>query len=222
MTGESQLAEAPESPEYEEFAGAGEAVERLIHLYQASAGFLRSRFDDAVANGMPRHRVRAYYPELRLTTKVYATKDTRLSFGHVIEPGRYSTTITRPELFRNYLIQQIGLLIEHHRVPVQVGVSTTPIPVHFAVAGGGSLQIPKGGIVEQSLRDVFDVPELATINDDIVNGHGFAYEDGSHPLAPFTAQRIDYSLARLSHYMATDADHFQNYVLFTNYQFYVD
>ena len=222
MTGENQRVEAPDSPEYEEFADAGEAIERLIHLYEASAGFLRSRFDDAVANGMPRRRMRAYYPELRLTTAIYATKDTRLSFGHVIEPGRYSTTITRPELFRNYLTQQIGLLIEHHKVPVQVGVSTTPIPVHFAVAGGGSLQIPKGGIVEQSLRDVFDVPELATINDDIVNGHGFTYEDGSHPLAPFTAQRIDYSLARLSHYMATDAGHFQNYVLFTNYQFYVD
>jgi AMP nucleosidase len=41
-------------------------------------------------------------------------------------------------------------------------------------------------------------------------------------LAPFTAQRVDYSLARLSHYTATDATHFQNHVLFTNYQFYVD
>ena len=41
-------------------------------------------------------------------------------------------------------------------------------------------------------------------------------------LAEFTAQRIDYSLARLSHYTATSAEHFQNHVLFTNYQFYVD
>ena len=41
------------------------------------------------------------------------------------------------------------------------------------------------------------------------------------PLAPFTAQRVDYSLARLAHYTATDPSHFQNYVLFTNYQFYV-
>jgi AMP nucleosidase len=40
-------------------------------------------------------------------------------------------------------------------------------------------------------------------------------------LAPFTAQRVDYSLARLSHYTATDPHHFQNHVLFTNYQFYV-
>jgi AMP nucleosidase len=33
---------------------------------------------------------------------------------------------------------------------------------------------------------------------------------------------VDYSLARLSHYTATDPAHFQNHVLFTNYQFYVD
>ena len=42
------------------------------------------------------------------------------------------------------------------------------------------------------------------------------------PLAPFTAQRIDYSLHRLSHYTATSPQHFQNFVLFTNYQFYID
>ena len=45
---------------------------------------------------------------------------------------------------------------------------------------------------------------------------------GSEPLAPFTAQRVDYSLARLAHYTATDPEHFQNHVLFTNYQFYVE
>jgi len=42
------------------------------------------------------------------------------------------------------------------------------------------------------------------------------------PLAPFPAQRIDYSLHRLKHYTATEPEHFQNYVLFTNYQFYID
>jgi hypothetical protein len=39
---------------------------------------------------------------------------------------------------------------------------------------------------------------------------------------PFTAQRVDYSLHRLSHYTATSPAHFQNFVLFTNYQFYID
>lgn len=45
---------------------------------------------------------------------------------------------------------------------------------------------------------------------------------GLRPLAPFTAQRVDYSLARLAHYTATEPEHFQNHVLFTNYQFYVN
>jgi AMP nucleosidase len=55
-----------------------------------------------------------------------------------------------------------------------------------------------------------------------VNGQTRLTPDGSRPLAPFTAQRIDYSLARLAHYTATSPAHFQNHVLFTNYQFYMD
>jgi hypothetical protein len=50
-------------------------------------------------------------------------------------PGTYATTVTRPDLFRNYLIQQIELLMQNHGVTVQIGPSDTPIPVHFAVAG---------------------------------------------------------------------------------------
>ena len=64
------------------------------------------------------------------------------------------------------------------------------------------------------------MPDLSTTNDDIVNGTHVP-GDGIGPLSLFTAQRIDYSLARLSHYTATDAEHFQNHILFTNYQFYV-
>ena len=60
------------------------------------------------------------------------------------------------------------------------------------------------------------------MNDDIVNGVAGPMPDGSLHLAAFTAQRIDYSLARLQHYTATAAEHFQNFILFTNYQFYVD
>jgi AMP nucleosidase len=71
------------------------------------------------------------------------------------------------------------------------------------------------------LRDFFDVPHLNTTNDDIVNGPAVATPEGVLPLAPFTAQRVDYSLSRLAHYTATAPEHFQNYVLLTNYQFYV-
>src|SRR5690606_5297472 len=38
----------------------------------------------------------------------------------------------------------------------------------------------------------------------------------------FRAARVDYSLHRLHHYTGTDPAHFQNFVILTNYQFYVD
>ena len=44
------------------------------------------------------------------------------------EPGIYQTTITQPALFRDYLIEQVGLLLQNHRVAVEVGESDSPIP----------------------------------------------------------------------------------------------
>jgi AMP nucleosidase len=212
----------PEPTAPEAFTDPEAAVDRLEAIYAASTDFLTRHFSETVRANRPEGRVRAFYPEIRLTTTTYAKTDSRLSFGHVAGPGTYSTTITRPDLFRNYLVQQIGLLIQNHGVPVTIGTSETPIPVHFAVAGNPDLPVPQDGTLEFSLRDVFDVPDLATTNDDIVNGTRRIHPDGSAPLAPFTAQRVDYSLARLSHYTATDPRHFQNHVLFTNYQFYID
>ena len=212
----------PPVPEPERFTDPAAAVARLQELYRTASDFLCERFGEVLREGMPAARFRAFYPEVRLTTSSFATIDSRLSFGHVAEPGTYSTTVTRPDLFAHYLTQQIGLLIENHGVPVTVGASATPMPVHFAVANDAGVTVPQEGALDFTLRDVFDVPDLATTHDDIVNGFGYAYPDGSGPLAPFTAQRIDYSLARLSHYTATSADHFQNHVLFTNYQFYVE
>ncbi|MCU0802802.1 MAG: AMP nucleosidase [Rhodobacteraceae bacterium] len=204
------------------FRDAEAAVTRLEALFAQATQFLARHFSAAVTGGKPAQRIRAYYPEIRLTVTSFDKTDSRLSFGHVATPGTYATTVTRPDLFRNYLIQQIGLLMQHHKVEVMIGPSDTPIPVHFAVAGNPNVSVPQEGVMEFSLRDVFDVPDLATTNDDIVNGVRQFNADGSRPLAPFTAQRVDYSLARLTHYTATNPAHFQNHVLFTNYQFYVD
>ena len=210
----------PDTPNPESFRDATAAVDRLTELYQQATTFLHDAFAKAMETSAPDARVRAFYPELRFRTSSYTHVDTRLSFGHVSSPGTFAATITRPDLFRNYLIQQIGLLIENHDQPVIVGPSTTPIPVHFAMTGDNALNVPQEGAADFTLRDVFDVPDLSTTNDDIVNGT-YVPEDDVRPLAPFTAQRVDYSLARLAHYTATDPEHFQTHVLFTNYQFYV-
>ena len=212
----------PDLSEPRRFTDGAEAVAELRRLYQEATDFLRRAFREAVTDGMPDCRYRAFYPEVRITTTSFARTDSRLSFGHVAEPGQYAATITRPDLFANYLTQQLDLLMRSHDVPVTVGPSRTAIPIHFAVLGDADVTVPQDGVLPFLMRDVFDVPDLNTTNDAIVNGVGFTYEDGARPLAPFTAQRVDYSLARLAHYTATDPSDFQNHVLFTNYQFYVE
>ncbi len=202
---------------------ADDAVAALIARYQSATGFLRERFQRYLnGDDIGVQRTRAWYPEIRLTIHSFAEVDNRLSYGNVSSPGHYATTVTRPELYRSYLREQIALLIKNYHVQVTIGQSDTPIPVHFAFDDDNHVTAGDSARLEQPLRDYFDVPVLATIDDHIVNGTFERTLGDALPLAPFTAQRIDYSLARLSHYTATRPEHFQNYVLFTNYQFYVD
>ncbi len=221
MHNANDTALTPDMPPARDFTDAVDAVDHLCRLYDKSIDFLRDAFVKALEGPVPDIRIRAFYPEVRLTVSSFALTDSRLAFGHVAGPGTHATTITRPDLFRDYLIQQIGLLIDNHGVPVSIGTSSTPIPIHFAVAQDARMTVPHEGAAGFTLRDVFDVPDLGTTNDDIINGFARNGAFDTAPLAPFTAQRIDYSLARLAHYTATSPTHFQNHVLFTNYQFYV-
>ena len=116
-------------------------------LYELSVRFLSDRFSEAIEHGRPDRRIRAFYPEIRLTTSTFELTDTRLSFGHVAEPGVYSATITRPDLFANYLTQQIKLLVQNHGEPVVIDMSQTPIPVHFAVANDAHVSVPQEGAI---------------------------------------------------------------------------
>ena len=214
--------ETPAAEARRDFTDAAAAVAHLRALYDQATGFLLGHFTRTLEGAAPAARYRAFYPEVRLVVPMHAKIDSRLSFGHVVAPGTYAATITRPDLFQHYLTEQLALLIKNHGVPVSIGLSDTPMPVHFAVAAQSDLAVPQEGVLDFSLRDVFDVPDLNTMNDDIVNGVAGPMPDGSQHLAAFTAQRVDYSLARLAHYTATAPEHFQNFVLFTNYQFYVD
>ncbi len=213
---------SPKVPAREEFSDAAAAIARLKEIYKISSKFLSDQFGKSIGGAKPSARFRAFYPQVCVTTNSFAKVDSRLSYGHVATPGRYATTVTRPDLFESYLTQQIDLLISNHGIRVSIGLSDTPMPVHFAVANDAAVSVPQEGTIDFALRDIFDVPDLATTNDDIVNGTFEPGADGIGALAPFTAQRVDYSLARLAHYTATLPEHFQNHVLFTNYQFYVE
>lgn len=210
--------QTPPAPAPQYFDNSKAALTQARALYDEAVNFLALRLTSIDAAQEPKERFRAFYPEIRIKMTSFANIDSRLSYGHVTRPGTYATTVTRPDLFDGYLTEQLDLLIENHDVEISVGVSDTPIPVHFAMQAQANKAVDLP--MEFPIRDVFDVPDLETTNDDIVNGV-MAKDQDCFPLAPFTAQRVDYSLARLSHYTATDVEHFQNHVLFTNYQFYV-
>lgn len=213
----------PELIPFVRFNDAGAATQRLVEIYARNTAFIRSAFANYAAGTYDRsQRFRACYPAIRIRVSTYQEVDSRLSYGHVVEPGTYMTTVTQPALYFDYLKEQIGLLIKNHGVPVEIGESDMPIPVHFAFYEEQNVATINADQLGNTLRDHFDVPNLAVTDDAIVNGTWQGRHGAPLPLAPFTAPRIDYSLHRLQHYTATAPRHFQHFVLFTNYQFYVD
>lgn len=213
---------SPEAVTLEAFTDAAAAVAQLEAIYLRNTRFIRDHFEIFLKGEVPAGRIRAFYPLLRFTTTSFGQVDSRLSYGQVPAPGTYETTISQPGLFGGYLREQLSLLIANHGMPVEVGESEVPIPLHFALPEGTHVEGAAVDALPLPLRDVFDVPDLSITDDAIVNGTLQITPGTPLPLAPFTAQRVDYSLHRLRHYTATSPVHFQNFVLFTNYQFYVD
>jgi AMP nucleosidase len=175
----------------EAFTDAAGAVARLDEIYQRNTAFLRDHFE-AYANGAAlATRVRATYPLVRITTASHARVDSRLAYGFVARPGVHETSVTRPDLFRSYFTEQIGLLIENHRVPVEIGESDEPIAVHFAYRRDINIAAARAGnaMADRPLRDAFDVPDLAAMDDAIANDTLELPPGAPAPLALFRAAR---------------------------------
>ena len=198
------------------------ALAQVRAIYDGSIAHLRSSLHDFVAGDNLASRVRACYPFVRVQTDTVARADSRLSYGFVAGPGTYETTLTRPDLFSSYYLEQFRLLLKNHNVSLEIGTSAQPIPVHFSFAENDHIE---GSLTTERrllMRDRFDLPDLNAMDDGIANGTFEPQAGEAHPLALFTAPRVDYSLQRLRHYSGTAPEHFQNFVLFTNYQFYID
>lgn len=205
------------------FDDATKARDYIKEIYDTNTAYLREAFEDFTYNRLPlEKRISACYPYLKLETKNATRADSRLSFGFVTQPGTFLTTLTRPDIFDKYYEKQIGLLLKNHGGKVEIGVSDVVIPVHFAL--GEDFHLEKDLSQEQiaAVPEIFDQPDLTIMDDEIANSTYRVKEGEPRPLALFTAPRVDVSLMRLKHYTGTKAEHFQNYVIFTNYQFYID
>jgi AMP nucleosidase len=202
------------------------ALEQVRAIYTQQIDHLRDAMQRYVAGeALPGH-VRACYPFVRIQTdtvvRTAALEKSGLSYGFVAASGRFETTLTRPDLYANYYLEQFRLLRQNHGVDLEVGTSTQPIPVHFSFAEHDHIEGSLSPERRLMLRDVFDLPDLGAMDDGIANGTWEPGPGEAQPLSLFTAARVDYSLHRLRHYTGTAPDWFQNFVLFTNYQFYID
>ena len=204
------------------FTDAEAALAQVQAIYRSSVEHLRGALQRFVAGEDDGQHVRACYPFVRVRTDTVARADSRLSYGFVAGPGTFETTVTRPDLFGNYLLEQFKLLLKNHGVAIEIGTSAQPIPVHFSLAEHDHLEGNMSPERRLKMRDLFDLPDLSVMDDGIANGTYEPPAGAPQPLALFTAPRVDYSLHRLRHYTGTAPEHFQNFVLFTNYQFYID
>ncbi len=205
---------------------AGRIVDRLETEYRSSVSRLRADLKRFLASRRaPDPAARAAgayaYPALKLT---YVAKGPppRLprAFARFSQGGTYVTTITRPDLFRAYLTEQLALLLADFEVTVEVLRSTQEIPFPYVL--DGSIDLDVEDLTAGEIGRHFPATQLATIGDEIADGFWSPDRDDSRPLTLFDGPRTDFSLARLAHYTGTPADNVQAYVLFTNYHRYVD
>ena len=200
-------------------------LDQLETIYATSVGNLRQGLAAYAASGLrPDRAARGggsfAYPELRVEYDPEVPPPTPArAFARLNQPGIYASSIARPALFRAYLATQLEHLVTDYPVRISVGRSASEIPYPYVLDGG---ELSLGSISTAELSRWFPSSELVHIGDEIADG-AWDFEPGPvRPLALFDAPRTDFSLARLKHYTGTPTDHFQDFVLFTNYVRYVD
>jgi AMP nucleosidase len=202
------------------------AVDALTALYTQSAQRLYAALDSYLQGGPPptpeQRAAGAFaYPELRLTYHPNGpAPPSARAFAKFTQPGTYVSTITRPQVFREYLLEQLEMLAADYPVHIAVGMSEAEIPYPYVWDESQGALLDR--VSPADLAHVFPHPKLAFIGDEVADGEPFDDDPNRRPLALFDAARVDFSLARIRHYTGTPFDQVQPYILFTNYHRYVD
>lgn len=203
---------------------AHQVVDELATIYDQSVANLRDAVaaylkDRTVPTPAERAEGRFAYPELKIDYRGAPPRSAPArAFARLNQPGTYATSIARPNLFRNYLIDQLEHLSRDYDVTISAGRSASEIPYPYVIENS---TIEIGNISTSELSRFFPSNELVHIGDEIADGV-WVGSSRPRPLALFDGPRTDFSLARLKHYTGTPPEHFQHFVLFTNYHRYVD
>ncbi|MGL1922691.1 MAG: AMP nucleosidase [Hyphomicrobiales bacterium] len=203
------------------FTDADEAVAYLQEVYADNINKLKNGFNAFTQNNFSGFDEDPCYPYIGITIDAdHVNTDPSKSWGTLPSEGDFGTTISAPDIMGDYYRHQIKQLLKNHKTPIVVGESEEPIPVTFVIdkveGNFDSNMMPE-------LRKYFHLPDLSVISDEISNSTFDKQDEGGiGALALFTGPRIDYSLNRLKHYTGVHPQHFQRFVIFTNYQRYVD
>jgi AMP nucleosidase len=207
-------------------AAAEALVDELAAIHEQSVSALRAGLKAWIASGAtPSLEDRSSglfaYPELVLDWQPTESAP-RLSraYARLVQPGRYAVTLTHPERFRRYLVEQIGLLLADYGARFSVRRSSAEIPFAYVLDGAPDLALD--ATAARQLARHFPSTELRHIGDELADGLWRQDPAAPRPLALFDGPRTDFSLARLKHYTGTPGHHTQGHILFTNYHRYVD
>src|SRR4051812_24831510 len=166
-----------------------EAIAELTAIYDAAVDRLRTDIAHYAKNReIPpadrRHDGSYAYPELRVHfTYTGFTGDRTRAFGRLHLPGTYATTVTRPQLFADYLIDQLDLLLNDYQVEISVGPSRQEIPFPYVLdAERGAAML---GVTPSELARYFPTTELALIGDEIADCVDLGEPGASMPLSLF-------------------------------------
>jgi len=201
-----------------------QAVDRLEFLHTEASNALRSalaRYTESGVVPTARERSEFRYPELRVDWRPSGTPHfTRRAWAKFQAPGLYTTTVTQPGFFRRYLLEQLRPLADEFGARIEVGNSEQEIPYPFVTEEGD--EFVHGDLSVAELARHFPTPVLANVGDEIADGMWEFKPGHARPLSLFDAVRVDFSLRRLIHYTGADWRTIQPWILFTNYQRYVD
>ena len=135
---------------------ASDIVAELDRLYTASVSRLKSALNQYLSTGKPpapesRTDGSFAYPEIRLRYRGGVDRPTPArSFGRLVEPGSYRISVTKPDIFADYLTEQLTLLMEDYDVEVDAVPGTQEIPFPYVLDPGHALSLDEVSATELS------------------------------------------------------------------------
>jgi AMP nucleosidase len=148
------------------------AVERLIVLHREATGSLKTCLDRYFDTRVPptdEERRSFCYPELRVDYRAAGIQPRiARAYAKFQGPGTYATTVTHPDHFGRYLIEQLRFLVKDYGAAISVEHSEQEIPYPYVLDQGDDLG--RNGVTAAELALYFPAPKLAHVGDEVADG----------------------------------------------------